>query len=327
MRAGRTWRWRLIGGVLLALCLLVLGGEALGQVQVKVTVRGTSRVTGPWVRLRTVASITAPAALRDRIGSIRLCRSPLPGRRRTLYGRHVSSLLAAAGVLPDTAKVSVPDSIQLIGESQSVGKKRLKAFYERYIADHLGRGSFTIRSFMALGSNRFAPGSLSLIVEKNFNPDFRGTVALRVRVRVNGKKDGLLTLQGWVDRFSRVVCARRPVTYGSILTHADLELKRVNMSNYPAGLITNLASAVGQVCKVTLYPGNPLRDCMLATVPLVARGERVEILATTGGLRVSTVGIAKTAGGMGQQVQVQNIHSGRTVVGRVTGDATVEVLF
>jgi flagella basal body P-ring formation protein FlgA len=236
-------------------------------------------------------------------------------------------LLVASGVLPKKAKVSVPDSIQISRESQSIGEGRLRALYSGYLAAHLKGAAFKIRSFHVRGSNRFATGALSYVVEKNFNSELKGMVTLRVRVSVNGEYGGRLALQGWVDRFGRVVCARRPVTYKSILTHADLELKTVNMADYPADLITDLAGAVGQLCKVTLRPGNPLRACMLAPVPLVARGEQVRILASSGQLRVTTLGVARTAGGMGQQVQVKNLHSGKTIVGRVIGDATVEVLF
>lgn len=325
MRAARLKGPRRIGCTLLMICLLAMGGQALAQV--KVVVHETSRVSDPWVRLRTVASISAPKALKDKIGAVRLCQAPQPGRRITLSGMTVSSILAAARVLPATAKVSVPDSIQVIRESQRIGENRLKALYKKYIADHLGGTAFKVRGFRVLGDNRFALGPLSLFIQKNFNPNFKGTVSLRVRVSVGGKQDGWLSLQGWVDRFGRVVCARRPVTYNSILTPADLQLKRVNMSDYPSGLLTDLSSAVGRVCKVTLFPGTPLRISMLATVPLVARGQRVEIRAAGRGLRVSAVGIAETAGGMGQQVMVQNIHSGKTVVGRVTGAATVAVIF
>jgi flagella basal body P-ring formation protein FlgA len=325
MRGYRFRVARRLGGALLAFSLLVMSAQAWAEV--KVAVREASQAKGQWVLLKTVASIAAPEAIKDKIGDIQLCRSPLPGRSKRLSGRHVLSLLAATGELPKTAKVSVPESIHITRQCQHIREDRLRALYKGYIAEHLKGAAFKVRRFGVRGDNRFATGALSYRVEKNFNPEFKGTVALRLRVFVDGKEDGCLALQGWVDRFGRVVCARRPVRYNSILTAADLELKTVNMAAYPAGLITELAGAVGQLCKVTLFPGSPVRTCMLGAVPLVARGERVEILAASGGLRVSTLGIAKTAGGMGQQVQVQNIHSGKTVVGRVTGDATVEVLF
>ena len=46
-----------------------------------------------------------------------------------------------------------------------------------------------------------------------------------------------------------------------------------------------------------------------------------------GGLRVSTMGIAKADGLRGEQIRVENVTSEKTVVGRVVNGSTVEVLF
>jgi flagella basal body P-ring formation protein FlgA len=66
---------------------------------------------------------------------------------------------------------------------------------------------------------------------------------------------------------------------------------------------------------------------MLAIPPVVQRGDRVKIILENGPLTVETVGIAKGAGGIGEQITVKNITSKKTVLGRVKDASTVEILF
>lgn len=303
------------------------GLEIAAQDGVAIQVRESAPVDGNDIYLKDIAEITAPPALKEKIGAIRLGLSPKPGNEKKMAGRQLVSMVQAARVLPEDAKMTVPESIRIQRAFQSIQIEVLQQLYEQSIRGGLDGADVKVRPVKVCGTNRFPTGKLSLSVSKNPKGELSGNVNLRVQVRENGKDCGRLTLSGWVDRFSPVVCANRDVTHHTVLTAEDLTVKTVNVSTLSGELVTDPAVAVGKQTRTTLRAGACLRSGMLTAPPLVQRGDRVKIMAGSGKLSVCTMGIAKASGGKGDQIQVENIVSNKTVVGRVTGEATVEVMF
>jgi flagella basal body P-ring formation protein FlgA len=253
--------------------------------------------------------------------------SPKPGNVKKIPGRQLVTIVRAARVMPEDAKLSVPETIRIQRPFQSVQIEVLQQLYEHSIRGGLNGADVKAHPVKVCGTNRFPTGKLSLFVPAKPKGQVMGNVNLRVQVRIDGKDCGRLTLSGWVDRFAPVVCAIRDVKHHTILTAEDLIVKTVNVSTVSGGIVTDLSVAVGKQTRTTLRAGACLRSGMLTAPPLVQKGDRVKIMAGSGKLSVSTMGIAKGSGGKGDQIQVENIVSNKTVVGRVTGVATVEVMF
>jgi flagella basal body P-ring formation protein FlgA len=154
-----------------------------------------------------------------------------------------------------------------------------------------------------------------------------GQVHLGVAVHVNGHTCGKIYLSGWLDRFKPVVCAKRFIPKHALVSENDLGVELINISKGSRRLVTLVADAVGKRAKRNISAGSLLKHYMLETPPLVFKGDRVQLVARSGGLTVLTVGIAKHPGGKGEQIQVENVTSKKNVVGRVTDASTVEVFF
>jgi flagellar basal body P-ring formation protein FlgA len=295
--------------------------------QVVVQVRATAQVIGNDIYLKDIADITAPVGLKEKAGAIRLGLAPRPGKEKKIPGRRLLSMVQAANVIPPDADITVPESIHIEQACQSVPEGVLQQLYHRSVGEMLEGVEFKVRRVKVCGTNQFPIGTLSFSVSKSGKQEIAGNVNLRVQVRANGETCGRLTLSGWVDRFAPVVCALREVAHHSVLTEADLILTTVNISMLSGEMVTDMADALGKQTRMTLRAGTCLRTGMLTVPPLVKKGDQVKILAGSGRLKVSTMGIAKGSGGKGDQIQVENIVSNKIIVGRVTGKATVEVMF
>ncbi|MDX9786431.1 MAG: flagellar basal body P-ring formation chaperone FlgA [Desulfobacterales bacterium] len=302
-------------------------GSAVALDSISVRIDAAGRVAGESIFLKDIAMISAPAALKDKVGDIRLGRAPQPGKEKKISGRRIMAIIKAAGVLPADAAVSVPDTVCIEGAYQRLQEALLRKTYDGFLSNALKGTQFEVRRFKVRGANRFPLGKLALTIAPCGKQALMGNVSLSATVRVNGKKCGKLTLLGWVDRFARAVCAARAVAHHAILTEADLTVKSVNLSEYPPGVLVDIAEAAGQLAKVSIRPGTPIRSAMLEVPPLVQKGNRVKILAGSGKLKVTTMGIAKSSGGMGEQVRVENPTSNKIIIGRVSGESTVDVLF
>lgn len=82
---------------------------------------------------------------------------------------------------------------------------------------------------------------------------------------------------------------------------------------------TALADAVGQQTTRLIRTGQVLSPRLLALPPLVEKGNQVVIIARKGKLTASTQGVALENGGKGEQIEVQNSSSGKTIRAVVSG--------
>jgi len=123
-----------------------------------------------------------------------------------------------------------------------------------------------------------------------------------------------------------VVVAARPLPSGRQLVAEDLSLQMAELTQLPAGVISNQEDALGKVLSYGVVAGNPLRQDMLRAPILVRQGQSVRLVAQGAGFKVSSEGRALNNAAIGQQVQVK-AQNGQTVSGIVKPDGTVEVRY
>lgn len=120
------------------------------------------------------------------------------------------------------------------------------------------------------------------------------------------------------------VFAARPLLRGQSLQAADLDVRRVDLTSLPAGVLTNAAQALLRVPGVSLQAGLPLRGDMLRGATVIAIGQAVKIVVAGDGFTVTAEGSALGNGAVGDVLPVRSA-SGRVVRGVVSGPGVVEV--
>lgn len=123
-----------------------------------------------------------------------------------------------------------------------------------------------------------------------------------------------------------VVVAARPLANGRILAAEDVTLQTLDLTQLPAGVLTDSAVALGQTLNVGLLPGYPIRQDMLRAPLVIRQGQSVRLVAQGGGFGVSAEGKALGNAAAGQSVQVRTA-SGQTVSGIAQPDGSVEVKY
>lgn len=135
------------------------------------------------------------------------------------------------------------------------------------------------------------------------------TVYVPARVRVTGP----------------VLVATRPLPRGSRLTAGDFQRELRDLSRLGQDYLTDPKHLLGQVLTRPIAPGRPFRAHFLRPPKVVARGERVTLVARAGGVEVRVRGEALEDAGLGETVRVRNLRSKRVVEGRVRAGGEVEV--
>ena len=121
-----------------------------------------------------------------------------------------------------------------------------------------------------------------------------------------------------------VVIAAHPLTQGRVIELSDLAVQEVDLTQLPGAVITDPAQAVGRIVTLSVAPGQPLRQDLLRSPPVIQQGQSVTLRSQGPGFRVSAEGRALTNAAEGQVTQVRT-PSGQTVSGIARAGAIVDM--
>lgn len=124
-----------------------------------------------------------------------------------------------------------------------------------------------------------------------------------------------------VPAFADSLVATRPIRAASTITAQDVTLVEAEIE----GALTDIASAVGQEARVTIYPGRPVRAADLGPPAVVERNQIVPLAYRSGSLTILTEGRALARGGVGDVIRVMNLASRATVSGLIGPDGLIDV--
>lgn len=116
------------------------------------------------------------------------------------------------------------------------------------------------------------------------------------------------------------VVATRVIAARSVLTNEDIALVAADIP----GALTDLAPALGQEARITLFPGRPVHASDIGPSTKVERNQIIPLTYLAGSLAILTEGRALERGGEGDVIGVMNLTSRTTVFGKI--DATGGVL-
>ena len=99
------------------------------------------------------------------------------------------------------------------------------------------------------------------------------------------------------------------------------------MSRLPSNVIRNPQDVVGMMVAARVRQGEAFKTTALEAPELIKRGDLVQIVAETRGMRVESRGIAKENGRKRDVIKVMNMGSNKIVYGQVTDIGEVRVPF
>ncbi|ACD96986.1 flagellar basal body P-ring formation chaperone FlgA [Trichlorobacter lovleyi] len=208
-------------------------------------------------------------------------------------------------------------------------EQEIRAVVERFLAEKLeGRGWETsIRRLAVPSGIKVSSGVRDLELIAPAGWDGWGATSVVLVVRVNGVVEKNLSLRLLIDAQTEMVTASRQLLAGTVLTEADLQLQKQDLAQAGGLPVKNITDAVGKKLRITVRAGTPIRSNQLVSVPVVVSGQLVTIIAENAGVRITVSGRARSAGGVGELIRVQNLVSNKEIPARVVDASTVEVGF
>jgi flagella basal body P-ring formation protein FlgA len=146
-----------------------------------------------------------------------------------------------------------------------------------------------------------------------------------VGVRCSGSKTWTLYVPVRVSLHETIVTAARPLSRGAVLQAQDLALVEKDLAQLRSGFFTDRDQLIGKQVTRPVLIGAAFTTQMVKNTQQIKRGDRVSLIATTGGLSVRMSGEALENGAKGEKIQVRNLSSKRIVEGIILSRASVQV--
>lgn len=306
---------------------------------IAIEVRESVHVNSRKITLGEIADIEATPIIKRQLSKIDMGFAPAPGKSKIISGRQIESKIKSNKLFyrnrlgsadrqsSDSVNIVVPDEIYIERASQEISEHDLKALYESYVFERLDGKDFEIREFSVRGLDTYPEGEVLLSPPVSNSGEVKGRVTLYVKISVNGKDYGRISLSGWIDIFDDVLCASRSLTRGKVLEYGDVHVERFNVANLHGDYFTSDQDVIGKVLTRNAPANKAVSQNMIEDAAVVQKGDRVKIVASRGNLRIVTTGIVKSDGKIDDTVLVQNMTSGKTINAVVTDKESVKVFY
>lgn len=302
-------------------------GEPAGVSDIHIRVNETAVVKGPDVLLGEIASIDAPAFLKNGLAAIEIAPSPKPGRMKQVQGKRISNLIEGHALTDETMRIDVPQRIFIKRKSQELETEQLKALVDRYLSEDLELSEYRITEFRIRGLETYPAGDLEVVMDRPKGIGNKGKFSFHTDILVDGVKIDRVNLKGRVAVYKSVLCAVRNLSRGEVVGPSDTALKTVDIFELSGDYLESMDSVDRMALTANIGKGEHLRKSVFKKAPLVRKGDVVKLVARRNRLSIVTLGMCREDGYENQPVMVENMKSGKLVRGFAKNEATVEVMF
>jgi len=303
---------------------LTFSPNALAQISVHF--QANASVTEARIVLAHIAVIKPAGSAADTIGKLPVAAAPAPGKTKQLS---TVSVISSLRNRPEVAEVDWQGSPNITVERK--GNHLSQEQIQKIITDYLQENSAKLKSEVQFTAARgpeqliLPAGQLSWKVTPS-NSDILGSSSFSIFFTVDGKPAGNCVVRGKLDSFADILTAARTLHKGDVIKEEHLTLKRQNLAGLEDPFMQPEKIVSMQLGR-TVSSGKPLTQKDLVAPALIKDGEMVKIYARKGSLELSTGGIAKADGRLGETIKVKNISSSKLVHCRVDGPGIVSVNF
>jgi len=295
--------------------------------QVSVHFKARAEVSGQRIVLADIADIQPAGSATEALGQLPITSSPAPGRTKELY---VTTVINGLRNRPEAADVDWQGSQTIVVERQAVtlSPEQMQAMIAAYLKENssiLPKAEIRFSSVRAPEAMVLPAGTLTWKITPS-RPGIIGSTNFVIALSVDDKPAGNCTLRGRLEVTAEVLTAASTLHKGDFLTEENVVLQRQDISNIDNPLFVKEDFLGRQVAR-TVTTGSILKSDYIVLPPVIKDGEMVKIIARKGSLQLSTNGLARAEGRLGETIAVKNISSNKMIHGRVDGPGMVSVEF
>jgi len=256
-------------------------------------------------------------------------KAPSPGKTRHYDQRHLRIRLRQHNI--DLAGVRLEGSrtTRISRSHIEIDKHEIEKIVSDFITQNIPQEDKSVRIKEIRVSEKTVL-SKGRIAYKVAAPDMRpltGTCSVAVDFSVNGHFEKKVWATVKVEVWGSVVVTRKPLGRYKPITEDDIMLQTMDLTLLSSNVVTDPEAVLGKRTKRAIGAQTPLRADSIELPPLVKRGDLVVIIAQSKGLKITTRGLVKKKGRLGDRIPVVNVDSKKVLYARVIDSNTVQVDF
>lgn len=144
-----------------------------------------------------------------------------------------------------------------------------------------------------------------------------GRQSVAVAVTVDGRPATVIQVAATLKQLAGYPVLRRAVKRGEVVSEADLRWEEKELDREIPGLVRDAGQVAGQAAAREIKPNRPLQEEWFGSPVAVKRGERLRVVMERGPLTIETVGVARSAGRVGETISLENPDSHRRFEARI----------
>ena len=314
------------------LCVAVLGLlTPTNSPSAEIKFRSECQAAGSLVTLADLAEISSASdGEKSSLAIIDVFPAPAPGKKRALTSRQVQDLLSLRGLEVANHKFSGATQIMVLGPAdtaRSTGKaispsaaRQLQGALTKALTDYLAlHVKEDVQLKFTLSDEQLSKLGRELRITGGAEP-WLGAQAFEIS---SGKQKFSIDVQ--VTRSPKVVVVTTTLPRGTIVQAADVELQESKSAVANAKAYASIEDVVGKEATRNITAGQVLDEQLVHAPIVVRRGEVVDIIARSAGIRVRVKGRSRGDGGLGDLVTVESVTDRKSFLARVSGAQEVEV--
>jgi flagella basal body P-ring formation protein FlgA len=223
----------------------------------------------------------------------------------------------------------VPANVKVLRTSIIIPKEKIEKIVVEFLYGRIPweKNRVKIKEIQVNDNVILPEGNVTYRIVPPKNIDFLGTIPLSILFNVNGSFKRKVWATVKVEVLTEVVVTKRPLKRYQLITDEDVILKRKDLRKVKSNAVTSTDEALGKRSKRVIKSNVILTTNHIELPPLVKRGDVVEIIAESVGLRITTLGEVRSRGCRGERIKVVNLDSGKAIYARVMDSNTVKVDF
>jgi flagella basal body P-ring formation protein FlgA len=258
--------------------------------------------------------------------SISLGSLPEPGQVRVISRAYVQMTARRYDKEAPTF-VGGPVRVRVERPQRTVSGENLRKKVEEVVREEFSLGEETEVSVDVLPDEvTMLPGPYELSLRgRNLYRSERGNQNYRFVVVQNGETMATFRVKAKINQNRRVAIASEPISRNTVIQPNMVGWEERDIGLSGGRLVGRAENLIGKKLTRSLRAGKPFKSNYLEDPIVVERRSRVTLRYTVGSMQVTTKGEAQEDGSVGDRIEVENLTSEETVVGRVINENIVEV--
>lgn len=264
----------------------------------------------------------------EKIKSIELAKSPLPGYSKRLSRELIRLVLKNKGYDVENIMFNIPTVFTVNTKYKKISIEKLINFAQKYIKDNVSYTEDQIEIEIKSTLDEIVIPDSSYELKNGGAREIKpGNNSLPLIIDVNGEEYKRVYLTAKIKLIRNVYIANRDLKRGIQLKREDFRLEQKEIVREIRNLITEWDEDFfkDRVLASSVQKGEILKETMVEKPFVISWGDKVQALIKIGSVQISAVVSARERGKIGDYITVQNTKTGHSFNAEVVNSHLVKI--